>query len=324
MAHRNADFDGVASAILVKYVLSEENEVHIGIPEGIARPVKDFLTRLGQSSIFDLFKIYESASQLPRSYYDTIVVLDTSSVSQLGDFVQLFSSCRRVIVVDHHVLHEGFPDNSIILSDPTATSTCEVVLREYFDRIEKLPEWLVCLCLAAIIVDSRRFSRASPSTFAIVHKLVESLRVLRYENIVQALQQREMRFDEKMARIKGMLRLEAYRYNDRIVCLSRVSAHEASLARLLLEAGCDTVIIVSEHNNELRIFARTKEDNLSMAELCARVAARLGGQGGGHPKAGAAAIKVSKENKLTIRKVMRECIKEISNMLNTRLRKVKP
>lgn len=323
LAHRNADFDGVASAIVTRYLL-HSNTIHIGIPEGIARPVKDFLTKIGQGHIVDLFRIYESPNDLPCTEYETVIILDTSSVSQLEDFTKLLFSCKEIIVIDHHVTHEGFPERSIIISDPSATATTEIILREYIDTIPKLPEWLVCLCLAAIIVDSRKFSRAGYSTFEVVHKLVNSLRTVKYENIVQALQQREFRFDEKMARIKGMLRLEAYRYGDKIVCLSHVSAHEASLARLLLEAGCDTVIIVSEHDKEFRIIARTKEDNLSMAELCARVASRLGGQGGGHPKAGAAAIKASKESKLGIRRIMRECIKEISNMLNVRLRKVKP
>ncbi len=327
LAHRNADFDGVASALLLKHFFENKvgKNVIIGVPEGIAKPVKDLLEKLGFHSILENVKMYEKYEDVSNINIDNVIIVDTSSIAQLGDFSKLLEKTTNILVIDHHVHHEGFPDKTLLIADPQATSTCEIILRELADSIlDSIPEWLTVLCIAAIIVDSRRFSRASDTTFNLMSLLLRRLKQIKYENIVQSLQQREMRFDEKMARIKGMMRLEAYRYDEKVICLSHVSAHEASLARLLLEAGCDTVIIVSEHDDEIRLFARTKESTISMAELCTRVASKLGGQGGGHDKAGAAAIKVSKETRIGLRRVMRECIRELSSMLNTRLKKVRP
>jgi nanoRNase/pAp phosphatase (c-di-AMP/oligoRNAs hydrolase) len=59
-----------------------------------------------------------------------------------------------------------------------------------------------------------------------------------------------------------------------------------------------------------------------MAELCQRVASKYMGQGGGHDRAGAAAIPKSQD--LRLRRLMRDVVRTISEMLNQRLRKVRP
>ncbi len=321
IAHRNTDFDGYASILLIDKALRilGKNNIVLASPEGVAKPVRDLLEKLN----IPLRKVVESSENLDTKPSSCIIV-DTSSLSQIEDFINVIRDVEFLIWVDHHSVRIG---NSLqvrnlhIIADKNATSTCEIILREIPDLLDSLDRELSILSLAAILVDSRRLSKASSTTFQILSKIVKNIEDM-YEKIISSIFQREMPFDEKMARIKGMLRTEAYRFNNNILCVSHVSAHEASLARLLLEAGCDIAVVVSEHEREFRIIARSRIDLVSMAELCQRIASKYMGQGGGHDRAGAAAIPKSQD--LRLRRLMRDVVRTLSEMLNQRLRKVRP
>jgi len=323
LTHRNADLDGFASAILAyKYFRSIGKEVVLAVPEGPSRPTIEFISKAGIK--LDDIHYVEDPSSLGEQV-DNIVLLDVSSIAQVGTFSHLVSEALNLVVVDHHAVQKFDVKGTVhYFVDQDATSTCEVLLsgleESFLDKLE--PE-LATLAIGAILVDSKKLSRATPRTFLILARLLERAH-LRFDQINQVLFQREMPFDEKMARIKGMLRTEAYRFDNSILCVSHVSAHEASLARLLLEAGCDIVIIVSEHDDEFRIIARTKLDGVSMAELCKKLAEKYGGSGGGHVKAGAASIRQTEQNKLTLRKLMRESVNILSEIIGKRLRRVYP
>ncbi len=320
ITHRNADFDGYTAALLIKkYLENCRKDVHIVTPEGVSRDVKNFMEKLGIKH----YSTIESLEKLPVSTISTLVIVDVSSNSQLGEFQTLINDVSSIVWIDHHAVHAENVDISKLhlYACREASSTCEIVLSEIDDLFQILDRDLAILSIAAILVDSRRLSRARATTFEILAKLLKYVDIS-FELIVNNLYTREMPFDEKMARIKGMMRTEAYRFNNNIVCISHVSAHEASLARLLLEAGCDIAIIVSEHDTEFRVIARTRLDNVSMAEFCKKIGEILNGQGGGHDKAGAAAI--PKREGLKIRKLMRLGVRVISEMIGCRLRKVRP
>ncbi|NPA70280.1 MAG: hypothetical protein GXO26_05665 [Crenarchaeota archaeon] len=321
IAHRNTDFDGYASILLIDKALRTlgKRSIILASPEGVSKPVRDLLEKFN----IPLKTVIESPEKLNVKPLSCVIV-DTSSLSQIEDFINVIRSVDSLIWIDHHSVRMS---NSLqirnihIIADKNATSTCEIILREIPELLDDLDTELSIISLAAILVDSRRLSKASSTTFQILSKIVKNIENI-YEKVVSSIFQREMPFDEKMARIKGMLRTEAYRFNNNILCISHVSAHEASLARLLLEAGCDIAIVVSEHEKEFRIIARSRIDLVSMAELCQRVASKYMGQGGGHDRAGAAAIPKSQD--LRLRRLMRDVVRTISEMLNQRLRKVRP
>ncbi|NPA23998.1 MAG: hypothetical protein GXO23_06875 [Crenarchaeota archaeon] len=321
IAHRNTDFDGYASLLLIEKALTDlgKRDLILAVPEGVSRPVRDLLRRLNIPERRVIEKA-EGITVRPRS----CVLVDTSSLSQVGEFANIIREVENLVWIDHHsirVSNNMQIRNMHIISDRNATSTCEIILRELPELLENMSIELTVLSIAAIFVDSRRLAKASSTTFQILSRLVKNVENM-YEKIISAIFQREMPFDEKMARIKGMLRTEAYRFNNNILCVSHVSAHEASLARLLLDAGCDIAVVVSEHESEFRIIARSRLDNVSMAELCQRVASRYMGQGGGHDRAGAAAI--PKSGDVRLRRLMRDVVRVLSEMLNQRLRKVRP
>ncbi|NPB00727.1 MAG: hypothetical protein GXO10_05070 [Crenarchaeota archaeon] len=320
IAHRNTDFDGYASLLLIDKALRDLNKSSIVLasPEGVSKSVRDLLEKFN----IPQKNIVESPDKLHLRPTSCIIV-DTSSLSQIEDFVKIVKNVEHLVWIDHHSIRVSNSlqiRNMYIIADRNATSTCEIILRELPELVDSLDVELSILSLAAILVDSRRLAKASSTTFQILSKIVKNIENI-YEKIISSIFQRDMPFDEKMARIKGMLRTEAYRFNNNILCISHVSAHEASLARLLLDAGCDIAVVVSEHEKEFRIIARSRIDIISMAELCQKVASKYMGQGGGHDKAGAAAI--PKTQDLRLRRLMREVLRTVSEMLNQRLRKVR-
>ncbi len=325
LTHRNTDLDGFASVVLLyRYLVLRglEKEAQIAIPEGPSKLTRDFLAKANINMQLPNYIEDPKSLSLPVR---NVVLLDVSSIAQVGDFAHIVKDADIVIVVDHHSIHRvDTRGETYYFVDQNATSTCEVLLlnleEDFLTNIE--PE-LATLAIAAILVDSKRLSRATPRTFLLLSKLLERS-YMKFDQINQILFQREMPFDEKMARIKGIMRTEAYRFDSSVLCVSHVSAHEASLARLLLEAGCDIVVVVSEHDDEFRVIARTRLDNISMADLCKKIAEKFGGVGGGHAKAGAASIKQSENTRITLRRLMRESINVVSELIGRRPKKVRP
>ncbi len=323
ITHRNADLDGFVSTILIyRYLRSIGlSKIIISIPEGISKSVKDFLTKMKMKH-YDEFYI-DDFNKLVIRDFDTLIIVDVSSIVQIGNFTNVLNRVKRVLWIDHHSIRSdniGVKDLHIV-ADKYATSTCEIIYREIPELVDIVDRDLAILSIAAILIDSRRFSKANATTFEILSNLLKKFDI-EFENIVNALFSRELPFDEKMARIKGIMRMEAYRFDNNILCISHVSAHEASLARVLLDAGCDIAVVVSEHDEEFRIIARTKLNNISMAELCRKISTVFNGQGGGHDKAGAAAIPKSQD--VWMRKIMRSVVQTISEMVGIKLRKVRP
>ncbi|WP_054842178.1 DHH family phosphoesterase [Vulcanisaeta distributa] len=104
----------------------------------------------------------------------------------------------------------------------------------------------------------------------------------------------EVTFSERMARVKGLLRMRAYRAGEYIICLSNVNAYESSLADVLIKSGCDVALVVSEHDGEMRLFGRCSRriaERVSLAEVFNDLARYFGGEGGGHATAAALSVK---------------------------------
>ena len=325
ITHRNADFDAITSSLLIKHYLDKyaKCETRFAIPEGPDRPVKQFLQRLGIGIDY-----VEDFSKISEIEFNNLILTDVSSTIQILDFSKLIEKCDNVILIDHHVVHDKtLLQNKIVKFVNTDVTSCtEFILYELgFEFINELPDWLTTLSIAAILTDSKKLSKANSITFQILSKLVEKSRI-KYEDIVNSIFVKVLPFDEKMARIKGILRLKAYRFsNDKVFCISHVSAHEASLARTLLEVGCDIVAIVSEHDDEFRIILRCKEiENISLAEFAKEFASKFNGFGGGHRTSAALSIKKQEELKLTLKKLINICIREMERYLNTKFKRVKP
>jgi nanoRNase/pAp phosphatase (c-di-AMP/oligoRNAs hydrolase) len=167
------------------------------------------------------------------------------------------------------------------------------------------------LLLGGILSDSGRLMRARPETFEALAWLSRRLG-MPYSSVVNALS-RPMDWPERVARVKGILRMSAYRFgDDGVLCVSSVDAYEASVADALIKVGCDVVLVSSRHGDELRLVGRHNQRfNLSLAKLMRKLGLALGGEGGGHDSA-AVLVLSNNEPRLVLSKLIGLIEEELS------------
>ena len=280
LAHRHADLDSYACGVAVKELINKFglNGLFV-IPEGPSRSVKSFIEKLGIP--------HQSSSNCDET--DLVFLVDVSTYAQLNEFRNLIGN-RPVVVVDHHEVRNIVPTVSFI--DPSATSCSEIIAQVFRDLGIEPSSDVATLLIGGILSDSGRLSRARPSTFEVLAWLLR-LAGRDYRDIVNAMAE-DISFSERMARVKGLLRLRAYRAGDYIICLSNVNAYESSLADVLIKSGCDIALVASEHDEEVRLFGRSNRriaEKISLAEVFNDLARYFNGEGGGHAMAAALSVK---------------------------------
>ena len=280
LTHRHADLDAYACGVAAKELISKFglNALFV-IPEGPSRGVKSFIEKLGIA--------YQSLSNCGE--VDLVFLVDVSTYAQLNEFRDLISG-KPVVVVDHHEVRNVIPTISFI--DPNATSCSEIIAQVFKDLAIEPSGDVATLLIGGILSDSGKLSRARPSTFEVLAWLLR-LASRDYRDIVNAMAE-DVSFSERMARVKGLLRLRAYRAGDYIICLSNVNAYESSLADTLIKAGCDIALVASEHDEEMRLFGRSNRriaEKVSLAEVFNDLARYFNGEGGGHAMAAALSVK---------------------------------
>ncbi len=217
ITHRHADLDayacgGVATRELINRL---GHDAFLVVPEGPSYSVKSFISKLGIN-----YQGLDSCGEL-----SLVFLVDVSTYAQLNEFRNIIGN-RPVVVIDHHEVHNIAPTVAFI--DPDATSCSEIIAQIFRELGIEPSSEVATLLIGGILSDSGRLSRARPETFEVLAWLLR-LAGRDYRDIVNAMIE-EMTFPEKMARIKGLLRMRAYRFSDYIVCLSNVNAYESSLA----------------------------------------------------------------------------------------------
>ncbi|GAB6943697.1 DHH family phosphoesterase [Vulcanisaeta sp. JCM 14467] len=286
LTHRHADLDAYACGVATKELISKFGlNALLAIPEGPSREVKSFIEKLGIA--------HQSSGNCGET--DLVFLVDVSTYAQLNEFRDLIGD-GPVVVIDHHEVRNIAPTVSIV--DPGATSCSEIIAQVFRDLGIEPSGDVATLLIGGILSDSGRLSRARPSTFEVLAWLLK-LAGRDYRDIVNAMAE-DVSFSERMARVKGLLRLRAYRAGDYIICLSNVNAYESSLADTLIRSGCDIALVASEHEEEVRLFGRGNKritEKISLADVFNDLARYFNGEGGGH--AAAAALSVRSKIDLT-------------------------
>ncbi|MEZ0290519.1 MAG: DHH family phosphoesterase [Sulfolobales archaeon] len=306
VSHPSADLDSIASAIAIAHVLKAYSVNLCFITSGGLDPLASrVFEKVASSGILG-----ECGNEIKSR--SVLFVVDASSCERCEIDCELFN---RVYIIDHHLTSETRRESENIryIVDPEASSTTEILLR-FILRKNILPRdrELLDIFLSAILYDTSYLDNTSQETEEIVRRLI--LEGASLSNSIKLLK-RELRYDERIARIKTMLRVRVFESRDRvIVCISRVRAHEALAASLLMSAGCDIAIILSERDNEIRIVGRCgslcERDSGLNKILFNDLVSRLGGEWGGHEKAGVARVSgVDRES----------VVKEIIDILSSRL-----
>jgi bifunctional oligoribonuclease and PAP phosphatase NrnA len=102
---------------------------------------------------------------------ELLVALDTAAPERLGVLSANAERAGEVIVVDHHRTNPGF--GSIVVLDPDASSTAEIVFRLIERMGGELPDAAAASLYAGIVTDTGRFQyeATSPETLRVAAKL---------------------------------------------------------------------------------------------------------------------------------------------------------
>lgn len=280
LCHQNADPDAICSAYAMSSLIGElkpELRVEISAAEGPSKLSKRLLSRirveLVDSPHFDLA--------------DAVILLDTNTLKQLGDWEQTVRNLGKpIIFIDHHAPH---PDSlavaSLSISGEDTSSTCEVVYR-LFKEARITPSKTVALALfLGIAFDTRHFVIARSSTFKAAAELLDA-----GVSVEEALSLLTLPMDpsERVARVKAAQRTELKVVSGWLIGYSKIGSYQASAARALLALGVHVAVVGGEAKGAVRISLRsTKEFYEGTGVHIGRdVAKPLGefvhGMGGGH------------------------------------------
>jgi len=280
LCHINADPDAVGAAFAFSRLIQHLRptlRVEIAAAQGPSRLSKFVLRSIPLKLTVE--PQIESA--------EAIVLLDTNTIQQLGDWCERIKvSKAALVVIDHHASHpETERLATLIVADENASSTCEMVCRLFREaNVKPKPEEAKALFLG-IAFDTRHFVLASSATFKAVADLIDV-----GVQAEQALSLLSLPMDpsERIARLKASKRTKLLKINNWLIAFSQVSAYQASAARALISLGAHVAVVAGQRNEKIQISMRSSRDfyEKTGVHLGKDVAKPLGeylqGMGGGH------------------------------------------
>lgn len=280
LCHINADPDAVCAALAMAQLLQRlrpDLKVEVAAAQGPSRLSKFLLRSIP----------VKLTAQPNLDVSDVIVLLDTNTVQQLGEWGERVKASKAaVVVIDHHASH---PETELLatltVADEKVSSTCELVYRLFKEAGVDLSQDVARALFLGIAFDTRHFVLANSSTFKVVADLVDA--GVKAEDTLSLLSL-PMEMSERIARLKASKRVRLIRVNDWLIAFSDVSAFQASAARALISLGAHVAVVAGQKGEKLQISMRASQDfqQKTGVHLGRDIAKPLGeylnGMGGGH------------------------------------------
>ena len=283
LCHMNADPDAVCATFAMAQLLRRTRPkltIEIAAAQGPSRLSKHLLGSLPA----------KLTMQPHIEEADVIVLLDTNTVEQLGEWSnRVKASKAALVVIDHHASHPQTENLATLsVADETASSACEIVYRLYKEAQVDLTPVEAKAIFLGIAFDTRHFVLASSTTFKVVADLIDA--GVKAEETLSLLSL-PMDPSERVARLKASKRVKLIKVKDWIIAFSSVSAFQASAARGLISLGASVAIVAGEKGEKgekIQISMRATQDfhKKTGVHLGRDIAKPLGeylrGMGGGH------------------------------------------
>jgi len=280
LCHHNADPDAVGAAFAFSILLERlrpELSIEIAAAQGPSKLSKSMLKALP-------VKLTEQPHIKEASL---IVLLDTNTIQQLGEWSKrVKTSNSPLIVIDHHASHpETERIATMLVADEEASSTCEIVYRFFKEAEVEITEVEAKALFLGIAFDTRHFVMAKSTTLKIVADLIDS--GVNVEETLSLLSL-PMEYSERIARLKASRRVKLMKIQGWLIALSHVSAYQASAARALIGLGAHVAIVAGQRGDTIQVSLRSSQNfhEKTGIHLGSDVAKPLGeylhGMGGGH------------------------------------------
>lgn len=281
LTHEQADFDAMAS-MLGAYLL--QKEAYVVLPSALNRNVQSFLHLYGADLPF------VKADELPNQPIDSITLVDTQSMITLKGM----RKDTRVYVIDHHKKKADFPKNWNFESVNTIACTTHFVehLQEHNGHLSLIQATLLLL---GIYEDSGSLSYAhtTPRDVSAVAYLLENGASLKIatEFLNPPLSPQQHKVFERILSNMESQTLQ----NCKILFSSANAPHLDDEVSSIAHKVCDlldpdALFIFVKTKEGIRLVARSVTDQINVANIAVQY------NGGGHPRASSALIKINKEN----------------------------
>lgn len=274
VTHRHADRDSLGAALGLQALLGRGT---VCTPDGIAKSAQSLLSAVGTDPVED-----------PKDVsFDRMVILDAPSTERIAPVTP-----SNPILIDHHEPDELRSKATAALVDTEADATAALVAQLAVEANWELTADAALPLLVGIFGDTENLTDASSETIRLTGTLISSLggRTAEFPGLIRQTPDSS----RQIARTMGTLRARGYRAGDIVVAFTQVSGHETAAANALRDQGVDCVSVLSEQSEGYRVVVRASDSfskrlNLGTALLPA-IAAKFGGDGGGHAGAGVATV----------------------------------
>lgn len=295
LLHHNADLDAIGCALALKFVFPN---LTIGAHESVSR---------GARKLLELFEVEIKLDPNPTEY-DNVIILDTSTPSQLGD---LSSNLQNPIIIDHHTKN-GAWKTDMYYSDETKTSCAEIIYGLLKTENIRIDRNIGIALAAGIIADTGRFRFANNDTLKTFLQILDESDIDMARVISMLEQDDYFNTSQKLAHLRAAQRVKLENINEIIVATSQVGSFESSACGALVLIGADIAFVGSQKGNEVRISAKAKQhitkSGLNLGKFMAELGKEFGCEGGGHT--GAAGLNGTGDaNAILVR-----CIEKLNEM----------
>ena len=225
LTHQSPDGDAMGSSLaMYHYIKSLDKEAHVIVPNAFP----EFLAWMpGADSVL----LYDSQKAQADSYLekaDLVICTDFNAPSRIGALgdKMLTLACPK-LMIDHHLHPSDFAD--FIVSEPEASSTCELVYEVLTTLQAKLSTDIATCLYTGLMTDTGNFSYNSnrPQIYSIISHLVAAgankdeiynavfnqYSVERMKMVGYCLYQKMRVFPEHHTALIYLSRKELYRFN---------------------------------------------------------------------------------------------------------------
>lgn len=269
----NGDMDTVGSAVALATI--HPNMMACGLHAG--RLAQRMLT-LHQAP----FRSLNAGQQRWPASLGGVVVVDAAAPDQVGLTLPDVPLC----VVDHHATDAwSLGDEDLSIKWDVRSTTIMVAHFLHQHHPESLSPPVCEFLLAGLVTDTGRFKHAHALSFSTAALLIEASGV-DYPDFVESMEQETLTASDRGAVLRGLQRAETTEAGPWSVLRTTAGTLEGKVASMLNALGCDAVVVVRHRNGSTRLTARAPRSSvlqgLHLGRLMETVAARIGGNGGGH------------------------------------------
>ena len=276
LPHINADPDAFAAAQGMRELaltLRPEIDCQVVAVGGVNTPSKKMAQALSLDYVTE-----------PPWRGGALILVDCSTLDQTGVSLGELNP-ETLIAVDHHN-PRPLEGDGLLVVDPEASSSCEVVYRLYLEAGHRPSHPVAQALLAGAASDSKGFSIGGRSLFQMAADLLGEKDISQVLGLISV----DVEPSEKVARLKSAQRAELWRIDRWVVATSYVGSFEASAARALVSLGADVAVVVNESKSGSRVSMRSTQGfhastGVNLGLVAQKLAEGLGGTGNGHPTA---------------------------------------